>query len=195
MNHKLALVVDGHAQVFNRQIRYADDEKLPIDAIDPNQFRYLVSDFDRDGDDDIAVCFATNGQWNYELIELMTFENNGAGEFAQVGFDPRENEWIMASARCFNGTCYMQDAPRERDFDNVSLSEGVRDEKGRPQIDLSFHASDNSDVTNTLAFYFGSTQLDPKSLVINNETREDRLAIADALEAQLDEMQSEQPAK
>jgi hypothetical protein len=172
--NKFALIVDGHAQVFNREI-YGDN--IGYDPIDPTEFNYVVDDFDGDGDDDVAVSFITNRYHNHEQVELMTFENDGYGYFSRIGFNPEKNSWGMASASCYNGPSLFQEAPLNTDLSNLSLS-NKENTQGLSELSISFKASDGSKTTQSMAFYQDSAQLDFDTFRIDDMSRADYSALA-----------------
>ncbi|EKD51885.1 MAG: hypothetical protein ACD_62C00167G0001 [uncultured bacterium] len=175
-HHKLAFVVDGHAQIFSRRnehdVHLSDDSVVAIDAIDPTEFQYIVDDFDGDGDDDVCVAFATEQKWNHEQVELMTFENDGYGKFARVGFNPKKNAWGIASARCYNGMCFWEDAPKTSDISNLRLKKKPETDKA---FEVSFDVSDKSSTTNAFSLFAASSQIDSSTFVVDHQMSADFL--------------------
>ncbi|MBU0504778.1 hypothetical protein KJ708_02200 [bacterium] len=182
--NKFAIIVDGHAQVFNREI-YGNN--VGYDPIDPTEFNYVVDDFDGDGDDDLAVSFITNRYHNHEQVELMTFENDGYGYFSRAGFNPEKNAWGMASASCYNGLSLWQEAPIEANLSDLNLTSS-ENARGLPELSLSFNASDGSKTTQSMAFYQHSAQLDFDTFRINDRSKEYYTALVASLENKIEEM-------
>jgi len=122
-NNQLALLTDDGAQIFDRNTGKKDENDLAecVDAFDKDEFHYIVSDFDGDGDEDLMIAGITENKYGPERLDLMTFENNGEGTFHQIGFDPKKDYWAVASARCYGGLCQIEDEFSRVDFQDLYL--------------------------------------------------------------------------
>jgi hypothetical protein len=158
-DYQLAFVTDDGAQVFNRALRhYATEGREIVDAYDPNQFVTIVDDFDGDGDEDIMIAAVTDGRWDFERVDLMTFENDGTGQFARVGFDPTKNDWSISSARCFGGSCKINDEEVAANISGLRIYQTVARE-----YEVYFRNDEGMTESNKFSVHEGSVQMDEES--------------------------------